>query len=116
MAHEDAARSSTDSDQNPHSPVTHELPSTSPASKNITARRESIDSQSLESRRSMDGAKENNEFSPLLSPQNEGVGPRFASVVSPLTDEHWEGVQQGTTGEESKSSWYLLLLTLTIGG
>ncbi|KAI9676301.1 MAG: hypothetical protein M1822_008335 [Bathelium mastoideum] len=78
--------------------------------------RDSADAQSLRSTHSLDGVKEDDEFSPLLSPQREGEGARLASVVSPLTEENWEEGPQGGTGEESKSNWYLFLLTITVGG
>ncbi|KAF2238556.1 hypothetical protein EV356DRAFT_440121 [Viridothelium virens] len=64
----------------------------------------------------MDGVKENNEFSPLLEPQRDGDALRFASVLSPSTDENWEDREVGAQGEETKSSWYLFLLTITVGG
>ena len=78
--------------------------------------RNSRDSSASMSLRSMDGLKENNEFSPLLEPQRDGQGARFASVVSPVADEDWDERVEEPRGEESKSSWYLFLLTITIGG
>ncbi|KAF2142919.1 uncharacterized protein K452DRAFT_226029 [Aplosporella prunicola CBS 121167] len=55
-----------------------------------------------------------NEHSPLLRPrQSEDDENGLKSVVSPLaSDDSWNG----ETDEETKSSWYLLLLTLAGGG
>ncbi len=57
-----------------------------------------------------------NENSPLVSPSrktfDDDVGDDAADDTSPLTGElDWE-----ETTTESKSSWYLFLLTLSIGG
>lgn len=65
--------------------------------------------------RSMD-VKEQNESSPLISPtrrSNESVEtPPFSPVGSPDQVDDWS--EDHT--QETKSSWYLLLLTLAIGG
>jgi solute carrier family 45, member 1/2/4 len=50
-----------------------------------------------------------NEQSPLLRPRSSDEEDSGLKVVSPLSDEGW----QGGNDEETKSSWYLLLLTLS---
>ncbi|OCK78025.1 hypothetical protein K432DRAFT_418248 [Lepidopterella palustris CBS 459.81] len=50
-----------------------------------------------------------NEQSPLLQPRNSDEEESGLKVVSPLGDEDWLGDGE----EETKSSWYLLLLTLS---
>ncbi|KAI9704699.1 MAG: hypothetical protein M1820_005447 [Bogoriella megaspora] len=65
---------------------------------------------------SMDGAKVTNEFSPLLEPQRDVPETQFASVVSPLSNDGWQERELEHEVEETKSSWYLLALTLSIGG
>lgn len=50
-----------------------------------------------------------NEQSPLLRPRSSDEEDSGLKVVSPLSDEDW----QGGNDEEAKSSWYLLLLTLS---
>ena len=49
------------------------------------------------------------EQSPLLRPRSSDGEDSGLKVVSPLSDEDW----QGGNDEETKSSWYLLLLTLS---
>lgn len=64
-------------------------------------------------RGSTDKYKEQDESSPLLAPNSEGIEspPSFDNVHSPLSSDDWDGA-----AEESKSSGYLFLLTLAIGG
>ena len=50
-----------------------------------------------------------NEQSPLLRPRSSDEEDSGLKVVSPLSDEDW----QGGNDEETRSSWYLLLLTLS---
>ena len=113
MAHEDAIRNSSDSDGNTVPQHTNDG-SITHSSKAVAFRRGSEESRSSSIIHSMDGVKGNNEFSPLLEPQREGEVPRFASVVSPEADRNWEDLEP--EGEETKSSWYLFLLTIAIGG
>lgn len=49
-----------------------------------------------------------NEQSPLLRPRSSDEEDSGLKVVSPLSDEDWQG-----GNDETKSSWYLLLLTLS---
>ncbi|KAK5015364.1 hypothetical protein LTR16_003683 [Cryomyces antarcticus] len=58
--------------------------------------------------------KQLHEQSPLLSPQSQDGRsvPPITQVISPLDDEAWND----GPSEETKSSWYLVLLTLSIGG
>ena len=50
-----------------------------------------------------------NEQSPLLLPRSSNEEDSGLKVISPLSDEDW----QEDNDEETKSSWYLLLLTLS---
>ncbi|KAL9093288.1 MAG: hypothetical protein Q9165_004029 [Trypethelium subeluteriae] len=117
MAHEELPGHPSDtSDSNGITPPPTSDDSTAQHSKAVAFRRDSEDSRSVRSVHSMDGVKENNEFSPLLEPQRDGDGLRLAAVLSPSTDENWEDRDVGAQGEETKSSWYLFLLTITVGG
>lgn len=64
-------------------------------------------------RRSIESLKEQNENSPLIVPAQEDIEspPDFSNVQSPISSDEWD-----IEPEETKSSWYLLLLTLAIGG
>lgn len=64
-------------------------------------------------RRSIESLKEQNENSPLIVPAQEDIeSPSdFDNVQSPISSDEWD-----IEPEETKSSWYLLLLTLAIGG
>ncbi|GME46147.1 Major facilitator superfamily domain general substrate transporter [Neofusicoccum parvum] len=54
-----------------------------------------------------------NETSPLLSARSSEESENgLKAVASPLSDDSWDA----EAGEETKSSWYLLLLTLAGGG
>ncbi|KAF1346855.1 hypothetical protein BDV97DRAFT_227947 [Delphinella strobiligena] len=67
----------------------------------------------MKGRRSIESLKEQNENSPLIVPAQEDIEspPDFSNVQSPMSLDEWD-----TEPEETKSSWYLLLLTLAIGG
>lgn len=83
--------------------------------KNASYHRDSYDarqSSSLDIRKDQD--QEQDETSPLIRPQTEGVESplTLSTIPSPEDSENWN---EGDT-EETKSSWYLLLLTLSIGG
>lgn len=64
-------------------------------------------------RTSVDSNKEQNESSPLILPTREHAEspPSSINVSSPQSSPGWEG-----DAEETKSSFYLFLLTLAIGG
>lgn len=58
-----------------------------------------------------------NESSPLLRARaSEDVGPLppLSNLTSPRSDESWD--VEGGLEQESKSSWYMFLLTLSIAG
>jgi len=60
-----------------------------------------------------------NEQSPLLGPRGSEEVERLSpldNVLSPASDESWDGDGDGDESQETKSSWYLLLLTMAIGG
>ena len=65
-------------------------------------------------RKSIDIAKAQDELSPLIVPTDEDVEspPSLYDTNSQQSSDGWDG---GGV-EETKSSWYLLLLTLAIGG
>lgn len=58
--------------------------------------------------------EDQDETSPLIRPRSEGVESplTLSTIPSPEDSENWN--DQDT--EETKSSWYLILLTLSIGG
>lgn len=62
-----------------------------------------------------------NERSPLLVPRRSMEGDHVPKVMSPLADDdndddYLDDSHNEDHGEESKSTWHLFLLTLTIGG
>ncbi|KAL1302609.1 hypothetical protein AAFC00_002982 [Neodothiora populina] len=62
---------------------------------------------------SIDSRRGQDEFSPLIAPAREDIEspPAFSNVQSPASSDEWD-----VEPEETKSSWYLFLLTLSIGG
>lgn len=73
--------------------------------------RSSTDSK--DPRKSADSNKEQDELSPLIIPAREDFEspPSFINVQSPRSSDGWD-----VESEETKSSFYLFLLTLAIGG
>ncbi|OMP89210.1 General alpha-glucoside permease [Diplodia seriata] len=68
---------------------------------------------SINSPRASQSRDQMNETSPLLSARtSDEEGNRLKPVASPLSDDGWDAEPT----EETKSTWYLLLLTLGSGG
>ncbi|KAH0014338.1 hypothetical protein KCU78_g8718, partial [Aureobasidium melanogenum] len=82
--------------------------------KNASYHRDSYDarpSASLDIQKEQD---DQNETSPLIRPRSESLESplTISSMPSPEDSENWDNVNT----EETKSQWYLILLTLSIGG
>jgi solute carrier family 45 protein 1/2/4 len=58
--------------------------------------------------------EDQDETSPLIAPRRESIesGLTISSMPSPEDSDTWNNI----TPEETKSQWYLILLTLSIGG
>lgn len=82
--------------------------------KNASYHRDSYDARPSASLDAQKEQEDQDETSPLIAPRRESIesGLTISSMPSPEDSDTWNNI----TSEETKSQWYLILLTLSIGG
>lgn len=82
--------------------------------KNASYHRDSYDARPSASLDTQKEQEDQDETSPLLAPRRESVESALtiSSMPSPQDSDPWNNIKT----EETKSQWYLILLTLSIGG
>jgi solute carrier family 45 protein 1/2/4 len=82
--------------------------------KNASYNRDSYDARPSASLDTQKEQEDQDETSPLIAPRRESQESALtiSSMPSPEDSDPWNNI----TTEETKSQWYLILLTLSIGG